>query len=139
MMFRTRAVPFAIFMGILPAIAFAQAAGSAASSGAYTDAQAARGKAQYSAHCASCHGEDLAGADVAPPLSGGTFGGNWKGQTAGALATRIRTTMPLDNPGSLGTAAVADVSAYILSKNGYPAGKTELPHEASLLQSIKID
>lgn len=139
MMFRNRAFPFVASIAIIPVIAFAQAAGSTASSGAYTDAQAARGKAQYSAHCASCHGEDLAGADVAPPLSGGSFGGNWKGQTAGALATRIRTTMPLDNPGSLGTATVADVSAYILSKNGYPVGKTELPREVSLLQSIKID
>lgn len=139
MIFSSRAFPIAASIAIFPVIALAQAAGSAASSGVFTEAQAARGNAQYSAHCASCHGEDLAGADVAPPLSGGTFGGNWKGQTAGALATRIRTTMPLDNPGSLGTAAVADVSAYILSKNGYPAGKTELPREAGLLQSIKID
>ena len=126
-------------LAILPVIAFAQGAAGPASSGVFTDAQAERGKTQYSTHCASCHGEDLAGADVAPALSGGNFTSNWKGQTAGALATRIRTTMPLDNPGSLGQPTVADVSAYILSRNGYPAGKAELPKDVGLLQQIKID
>jgi mono/diheme cytochrome c family protein len=134
-----RAVALSLSAAILPGIAFAQAAESIASSGIYTEAQAARGQAQYTAHCASCHGDNLNGVDVAPALSGGTFSGNWKGQTAGALATRIRTTMPLDNPGSLGGATVSDVSAYILSKNGYPAGKNELPRDASLLQAIKLD
>jgi mono/diheme cytochrome c family protein len=134
-----RTISIAIAVAILPAIAVAQAAGSGASAGVYTAAQATRGQAVYAARCAMCHGGDLGGQDVAPPLSGGTFGGNWKGQTAGALATRIRTTMPLDNPGSLGTAAAADVSAYILSKNGYPAGQSELPREPSLLEQVKID
>jgi cytochrome c len=134
-----RFLSIALGVAILPAIAIAQAAGSSASAGVYTAAQAARGQTLYAARCAMCHGEDLGGQDVAPPLSGGTFSGNWKGQTAGALATRIRTTMPLDNPGSLGTAAAADASAYILSKNGYPAGAAELPREPSLLDKIKID
>ncbi|PZU09103.1 cytochrome c [Sphingomonas sp.] len=124
---------------VLPGLAIAQAAGSAASSGVYSPAQAARGQAKYSAVCASCHGEDMAGVDVAPALTGGTFAGNWKGQTAGDLATRIRTTMPLDNPGSLGAAASADLAAFILSRNGYPAGQVELPRDATLLQQVKID
>lgn len=136
---RFRTAPITVSIVLLPAMALAQAAGSVASAGVFTDAQAMRGKAQFSAHCASCHGEDMAGADVAPALSGATFSSNWKGQTAAALATRIHTTMPLDNPGSLGPAAVADLSAYILSRNGYPAGKTELSREASLLASVKID
>lgn len=128
-----------VLAAVLPAVTFAQAAGTSAASGVYTGAQANRGKEQYGTHCAACHGADLAGADVVPALSGGTFSGNWKGQTAAALAVRIRTTMPLDNPGSLSAATVADVSAYILSRNGYPAGQSELPSSASLLQPIKID
>jgi quinoprotein glucose dehydrogenase len=138
-MIRIRTLALCASAAILPGLAFAQSAGSAASSGVYTQAQAARGQAKYSATCAACHGENMGGADVAPPLTGSTFSGNWKGQTAGDLATRIRTTMPLDNPGSLGQAAVADVTAYILSKNGYPAGQTELARDASLLQQVKID
>ena len=133
-----RMIPLAL-AAILPAVAIAQGAGLAASSGVYTAEQAARGQTQFSAHCASCHGEDMNGIDVAPALTGSTFSSNWKGQTVGALSTRIRTTMPLDNPGSLGAATVADVSAYILSKNGYPAGKTELAKEPSAQQQIKLD
>lgn len=135
--FRTLSIALAVV--ILPAIAIAQATGSVASSGVYSQAQATRGQALYKERCATCHGEDLGGQDVATPLSGTTFSGNWKGQSAGALATRIRTTMPLDNPGTLGTAAAADLSAYILSRNGYPAGQAELPREPSRLEQIKID
>ena len=124
---------------LLPGIAVSQGAGRPASAGAYSAEQVTRGQQQYTAHCASCHGEDMAGADVVPALTGSTFAGNWKGQTVSALATRIRTTMPLDNPGTLGTGAVADVSAYILSKNGYPAGTADLPREPSQLQLVKID
>lgn len=134
-----RLVSLAAALAILPGIALSQGTGSAASSGVYSAAQAARGQTQYTAQCASCHGEDMGGVDVVPALSGSTFNGNWKGQTAGALATRIRTTMPLDKPGTLGLAATADVTAFILSKNGYPAGSTDLPRETSLLQSVKLD
>lgn len=138
-MARIRMIPLVVTAVLVPGIALSQEKASLASAGVYTAVQAARGQAQFTAHCASCHGEDMAGADSAPALSGSTFNGNWKGQTAAALATRIRTTMPLDNPGSLGTAASADVTAYILSKNGYPVGTNELPRDASLLQTIKLD
>ncbi|MBU3078599.1 c-type cytochrome [Sphingomonas quercus] len=123
-------------LAAIPALALA--APATVWDGAYSEAQAKRGEAQYTAHCASCHGDNLAGADVAPPLAGGGFLSNWSGQSAGDLFTRIKTTMPQDNPGSLGSAAVADVEAYILSKNGFPAGSTELPRDASLLGQTKI-
>src|SRR5690606_9746594 len=100
----------------------AQDASHSLSDGVYSKAQAARGKALYESKCASCHGGSLAGADTAPPLAGSAFLGNWKGQTASDLATRIRTTMPQNDPGSLGTAAVADIMAYMFSGNGFPAG-----------------
>lgn len=136
---KTRLAALCALTVIIPGFAVAQSAGSVASAGVYSAAQAARGQAKYSSTCAACHGEDLGGQDVAPALTGSKFSGNWKGQTVGDLATRIHTTMPLDNPGSLGAAAVADVTAYILSKNGYPAGQTEMSRDATLLQSTKID
>jgi mono/diheme cytochrome c family protein len=107
-----------------PALAQAPAKASA---GAYTKAQADRGAALFSANCARCHGEALEGVDVAPPLTGARFLANWTGHPVAALAIRIRTTMPMDNPGALGLAQAADVTAYILSQNGYPAGAAELP------------
>lgn len=119
--------------------AFAQGAGAAASAGVYTDAQAGRGKAIYDAQCAACHGGTLAGADMSPPLAGGTFLANWSNQPLSELANRIRTTMPMDNPGTLSTAQTADVVAFILKSNGFKAGTTELPRNAQMMQQIKLD
>ena len=106
--------------------------------GVYTDAQAQRGQALFSERCASCHGDNLAGMDVAPPLAGPGFLGNWEGQSAATLANRIQTTMPLDQPGSLPMASVADITAYIFSKNGFPAGQAELPRQAGALGGVII-
>jgi mono/diheme cytochrome c family protein len=106
--------------------------------GAYTAAQATRGQAEFAAHCAACHGPELAGSDMAPALQGPGFVANWSGQTVGDLATRIHTTMPMDNPGSLNGKQVADVVAYILQQNSYPAGKTEIPTGADAQGKIAI-
>src|SRR5690606_36621646 len=81
--------------------------------GVYTDAQAARGQAIYAAQCASCHGEDLTGAQ-APPLVGDPFVANWNDQPLSALAGKIRNTMPLDAPGDLTPQQSADLVAHIL-------------------------
>jgi mono/diheme cytochrome c family protein len=122
----------------LPAIAVSTISPASTWDGAYTQAQADRGGAQYTAHCASCHGDALNGGDSAPPLMGGGFLANWNGQTAGDLFSRIKTTMPLDAPGSLGAPAASDVEAFILARNGFPAGQAELPRDPSLLARIAI-
>ena len=119
--------------------AFAQGAGGVASAGVYTEAQAGRGKALYDAQCAACHGGTLAGADMSPPLAGGSFLANWGNQPVSELAGRIRSTMPMDNPGSLSTAQSADIVAYVLKSNGFKAGTTELPRNAQIMQQIKLD
>ena len=41
--------------------------------GVYTEAQAKRGETAYSELCASCHGPDLTGGEMAPGLTGGTL------------------------------------------------------------------
>jgi mono/diheme cytochrome c family protein len=69
--------------------------------GVYTDAQAKRGQGLYNQHCASCHGDQLTGGEMAPPLAGGEFLSNWNGLTLGDLFERIRKTMPLNEPGNL--------------------------------------
>jgi quinoprotein glucose dehydrogenase len=106
--------------------------------GVYTAEQARRGQQLYSQNCGACHGQSLAGAEMASALAGGEFVEKWDGQTIGDLAQRIRTTMPLDRPGLLSSDVVSDITAYILSVNTFPAGRTELPGDASLLRQIRI-
>ena len=106
--------------------------------GVYTADQAAQGKAVFSDKCATCHGADLTGADMAPPLVGATFLGDWVGQSADDLFTRIHTTMPANDPGSLSNAQTSQVLAYILSVNQFPAGSTPLPSDDAALGQIAI-
>lgn len=106
--------------------------------GVYSDAQADRGKSQYSQHCAECHGEALDGQEMVPPLSGNDFLSNWNGLTAGDLYERIHTTMPLSKPGSLGRDVDEDILAYIFSVNRFPSGQTDLPQDTPSLKQIQI-
>jgi mono/diheme cytochrome c family protein len=106
--------------------------------GVYTADQATQGNAVFADKCATCHGPDLNGAEMAPPLVGATFLGDWVGQSADDLFTRIHTTMPANDPGSLSNAQVAQVLAYILSVNQFPAGSTALPSDDAGLGQIAI-
>jgi S-disulfanyl-L-cysteine oxidoreductase SoxD len=106
--------------------------------GLYTADQAARGKALFGDKCALCHGADLSGREMAPALAGSTFLDNWSNQSVGDLATRIHNSMPLNDPGSLRSRQVADLIAYILSVNTFPAGSVELAAESTVQQQINI-
>jgi S-disulfanyl-L-cysteine oxidoreductase SoxD len=107
--------------------------------GVYTEEQAKRGGAVYRQWCASCHGNELEGGEMAPGLVGGGFSSNWNGLTVGDIFDRTRTTMPQDSPGSLTREQTADVTAYILSTNKFPVGKTELPIQSEVLKQIKFE
>jgi quinoprotein glucose dehydrogenase len=120
------------------AIAHAQASEKTVWSGVYTADQAARGKAAYGAQCAACHGTTLAGVDMAPPLAGSAFLNNWNSTSAGDLFDRIHSTMPLNNPGSLGGKTVSDIEAYLFQANGFPAGQVALPPSQPMMAGIKI-
>lgn len=104
--------------------------------GVYTMEQAERGAEIYGPVCSVCHGGELEGIDMAPPLRGGRFSSSWNGVPLSELARRIRITMPMDNPGSLNSQKSADVLAYILNANAMPAGEMELPRRAGMLQQI---
>jgi S-disulfanyl-L-cysteine oxidoreductase SoxD len=108
------------------------------SDGIYTSAQATRGDALYGQDCALCHGKDLKGTGEVPPLSGGDFTGQWVGQTVADLFNMIQTTMPADQPGKLTRQQAADVLAFILSSNKFPAGNTELPTDEDSQKKIRI-
>jgi mono/diheme cytochrome c family protein len=107
--------------------------------GIYTQEQADRGKQLYADTCASCHGPELTGGEMAPALVGGDFSADWNGLTVGDLFERIRISMPQNAPGSLSGQQNADVLAFILSANKFPVGTTELPKESMILKTIKYE
>ena len=107
--------------------------------GAYTEAQAKRGEVLYGQECAKCHGATLSGGGDAPALSGGTFLADWGSLTVGDLFERIRTTMPQDDPEKLSSQQYADLLAFILSRNDFPVGNSEVGTHAEMLKLIQID
>ena len=116
----------------------AQAPARTVWSGVFTADQAAQGKTVFEAKCVTCHGAELSGGEMAPALAGSMFTSNWSGQSLGDLFTRIHTTMPANDPGSLNNAETAQVLAYILSFNQLPAGTTPLPTDEAALGQIAI-
>jgi S-disulfanyl-L-cysteine oxidoreductase SoxD len=108
--------------------------------GVYSDAQADRGGTLYGQNCASCHGDHLQGKHpTTPALAGDTFKGNWNGQSVDDLFEKIQTSMPGDNPGSLSRQQNADILAFLLKSNQFPAGKDDLPSEADKLKPIRFE
>lgn len=130
------------FLGFFCFSAFSAAALRAAPpsvwDGVYTEEQAKRGEGIYYERCAACHGSQLEGGDMTPSLVGGVFTSTWNDLSVGDLFERIRVTMPLDRPSTLSRAQTADVTAFLLKANKWPAGSMELPRELPALNEIKI-
>ena len=105
--------------------------------GVFTQAQAARGREQFSAHCTFCHGDDLTGAD-GPGLVGGNFRRNWGSRYLDKLYKKIRERMPAEDVSSVSDADKLDITAFLLSMNGFPAGKSELTTDPAHLAAIQI-
>src|SRR5262249_26032631 len=106
--------------------------------GVYTDEQAARGKMSYISSCSNCHKEGLQGGDLAPALKGDDFVLKWAGFSVQDLFKTVSTTMPADGPGTLAPPVDADVIAFILQVNKFPAGREELKPDPALLKDIEI-
>ena len=81
------------------------------------------GRALYQARCATCHAVDLGGGE-GPQLVGANFRTRWGSRPPGELTEFIRTSMPPAAPGSLDTAASANLAAFILAANGTAAPVT---------------
>ena len=107
--------------------------------GTYSEDQAKRGEALYRKNCGACHGPMLTGGESAAPLTGGAFLSNWNGLGLDELFERIRRSMPQDKPGRLSRQVNADILAYILSVNKFPAGKTDLPTQSEFLKQIRFE
>jgi quinoprotein glucose dehydrogenase len=111
--------------------------------GAYTDAQAARGRILYAGNCAECHGGTLQGGE-GPALAGEKFWTSWREQTVGDLLGHVSKNMPFSEDGSLaGTLPMStyvDIVAHILKSNELPTGSAELTQQsASAVRIIAKD
>lgn len=100
-------------------------------SGVYTQAQATRGEQTYQTSCSICHSIG--------DFTGANFQQAWSGQPLADFHQIVSNNMPQNAPGSLTPQQYADVVAYILSVNGYPAGSTELPTSNEALISIRVE
>jgi mono/diheme cytochrome c family protein len=106
---------------------------------AFTAEQAERGQTAYRSSCQDCHGTTLDNGEFGgPPLKGGYFGGRWGNGTVAALYGFMSVAMPPDRPGLLNPQTYADLTAFILSSNGYPPGSKELPVDTNAQQMMTL-
>jgi len=105
----------------------------------FTTAQATRGEAVYKQACASCHSASLVGGR-APALAGPAFARSWGDPrvTLDDLFFIIRTTMPPEGASTLSSTEKADVFAFILRSNGYPAGPVAVAAESAILKQHRL-
>lgn len=96
----------------------------------FTEMQVTSGKTAYNANCAVCHGTTLTNNTYGPPLAGQFFEAKWEGQTVADLVAKVHT-MPPNAPKSLSDDVYADMTAYILSVNGFPVGAETLTGDSA--------
>jgi len=134
-----RALTAAVICCLAARPACAQETTSSVVDGVYSEAQAARGASAFPQFCAACHGASLGGLGEAPALVGALFVSDFNGLTLGDLFDRIRTTMPLNNPGGLSRDQYADILAFVLKANGYPSGPADLSRRSEYLAVIRFE
>ena len=100
-------------------------------SGVYTAAQADRGQGLFRSRCASCHAPNRFTDDL--------FYTSFAGKPLWEMFDVISDSMPEDNPGSLKKEEYADVIAYLLKLNNFPAGQADLPTDKEALSLIQME
>lgn len=97
--------------------------------GIFTRGQAFRGERRFQQVCAACHQT----AEITRLwLRAGMH------ETAADFFTRISTTMPDGNPGSLMASDYADIMAFVLRANDFPEGEDELPADPARLEQLLL-
>jgi mono/diheme cytochrome c family protein len=94
----------------------------------FTQEQADRGQSIFRRACQDCHGANLNDGEFGgAPLNGQYFARHWGNGSVAALYGYMRAKMPPDRPGKLNPQTYADLTAFLLVKNGYQPAETELP------------
>jgi mono/diheme cytochrome c family protein len=105
----------------------------------FTEEQADRGHAAYRRNCQDCHGTDLNNGEFGgAPLTGQYFARHWGNGSVAALYGFMRTKMPPDRPGRLNPQTYADLTAFLLVKNGYQATGAELPPDPAAQEHMNL-
>ena len=123
----------------------------------HTEAQAARGRVLFDAHCASCHSAEpdpaqaeldprgfvIAKDIVVPSNLGGTYIVDKQNNGRRIYPTlyylfRELESMPAVTD-SISQQERTDILAYLLEQNGYPAGRSELRFDLAAMKSMPLD
>jgi mono/diheme cytochrome c family protein len=99
--------------------------------GWYTTQQAAAGAKAYKKSCASCHGATLQGG-MGPGLVGKPFWQAYGGKKVSTLWSSVHTQTPMMAPDSVPAKNSINIMAFLLQRNGVPAGATPLDDTADL-------
>jgi mono/diheme cytochrome c family protein len=119
--------------------AAAQPGGNAAAGPVFTAEQVARGEAAYRRACQDCHGSELDNGEFGgPPLKGPDFDSHWGAGNVAALYNFTKALMPPDRPGDLSPQTYVDLTAFILSNNGYKPSDKELPADLDALGRMNL-
>ncbi len=102
----------------------------------YTDDQADRGEILYREACEGCHAPDLEGGKVVPGVAGQAFVDKWAGRSLAELFDLLVVSMPPEQPASISQQDKADMLAFILRENQWPAGVRELPDSVQALDGV---
>jgi S-disulfanyl-L-cysteine oxidoreductase SoxD len=106
---------------------------------AFTEAQVQRGKSIYQKNCQDCHGSTLDNGEFGgAPLKGSYFRQHWGAGDVSALFGYVNTLMPPDRPGQLSPQSYADLTAFLLSNNGYAPGAEELTPDAGSQRTMTL-
>lgn len=100
-------------------------------SGVYTEKQSDAGGDLFSNICSNCH--------KVAEHSSPAFKAKWNGALVWDLYQIIGETMPKDDPESLSLSERAELVAFLLKKNGLPAGTADLSTDPAVLKKIKIE
>jgi len=108
------------------------------SDGVFSEEQSRRGQVIYFTTCVRCHKAEMTGSQIVPPIIGEPFLSRWSRKTAGDLFEWVRTSMPPFDTERLSRQESADVLAYVLSRNEFPAGEAELVADFDALRLIRV-
>jgi len=118
-------------LALIASIAVSAQEKKSVKAGVYTSAQADRGVTLFKSKCASCHAPNRFTDDL--------FYTSFAGKPLWEMFDVISDSMPEDNPGSLKKEEYADVIAYLLKLNNFPAGETDLPVDKDALSLIMME
>lgn len=120
---------------LLAVLCLAATPGAGYAAGFYAAAQAEAGRTAFISYCASCHGFELQGMG-APPLKGPDFLAAWG--TAQGLYQFMSVAMPASSPGMLDSATYTDLLAFLMSRNGIPAGDRPLADNEAARSAVDL-